>query len=150
MLNINSDTPILTIKDCGDESVGIFASSYDVQAPIDGRDSEEIEAFRNAMIAVYSEFAFGKVTAIYDFEVESLEQQAVAAESIIWVNPVAAQMQAYTEEADQLFDNFLKTGRNTEQEVARLKELAEYFTAAGFDGHAAFYNPSPAQITGVD
>lgn len=64
------------IKDHGDTSVGIESSNYSIDVPFDkeGTDKEELEYFRDAMIKQYSTYAMGRVTAIYDFEIEAIEK----------------------------------------------------------------------------
>lgn len=67
---------ILTITDQGDESVGIFSCSFEIQCPVEKwDDKDEIEGFRKMMIDAYSQFAIGKVVATFDYEMEELEKQ---------------------------------------------------------------------------
>lgn len=69
--NLNMSKALtLTVIDHADPSVGIFSTSYDVLTPFtsDEVDSEEREFFKQAIIAAYSEFAAGKVTAFFNDE----------------------------------------------------------------------------------
>lgn len=60
----------LIITDTGDESVGIFPELYIVECPFRAEtlSTFDKEWFREAMITVYTELAFSRVTARYDFE----------------------------------------------------------------------------------
>ena len=61
----------LFITDHADPSVGMFVQNWEVVCPFEysEEESEMIEFFRNAMIEAYSEFANGKITALYDIEI---------------------------------------------------------------------------------
>ncbi len=62
----------LTVIEHADPSVGLFESSYEVEAPFDNdsieADKDELKAFKDMIIDVYCEFAFGGVSAYYEFE----------------------------------------------------------------------------------
>lgn len=74
---------ILNITDQGDESVGILSCSFAIECPIEKwNDKEEIEGFRKLMIDAYGQFASGKVIAIFDFEIEQIENQFSGFENI--------------------------------------------------------------------
>lgn len=62
-------TPQLEVTDHGDPSVGIFSGTYKVDVPLSAPfDKEELEFFKAAIIELYQEFSFGRVTAEYNFE----------------------------------------------------------------------------------
>lgn len=64
----------LIVRDNGDESVGLFPASFTVECPNFERDEKhEMEWFRAMAITMFSEFAHGNVTAMFDFEIEELE-----------------------------------------------------------------------------
>lgn len=66
----------LFITDHADPPVGAFSQTWDVECPLEkDAEFEEIEFFRNAMIEAFNEFAFGKVTAEYDFERAAIAEQ---------------------------------------------------------------------------
>lgn len=68
---------ILKISDAADESVGLFPVEYEIEAPLsEDDDPEDIEFFRQEAIKLYSQLACGRVTALYDFEVRRMEEQA--------------------------------------------------------------------------
>lgn len=70
----------LVVYDAGDPSVGIFPCSWTVMCPFckDNTDKEELEFFRKAVLDLYKEFAEGRLTADYNFELE--EQRKAEAE----------------------------------------------------------------------
>lgn len=60
----------LIINDKGDQSVGIFPTSYTVETPLDHTDdTDAIEFFRKAAIDLFSQFTDGRITAMYEWEV---------------------------------------------------------------------------------
>lgn len=63
----------LIVTDHGDESTGIFAAKYSVDAPFEDKaqDVESLDFFRDGIIALFAEFALWDVTAKYDFEIEA-------------------------------------------------------------------------------
>ena len=64
----------LIITDHGDESVGLFPTSYVIEAPVSLNDDKDlIEEFKQRAIDLYSEFVFDKVSAIYGFEIAIIE-----------------------------------------------------------------------------
>ena len=64
----------LYITDHAEPSVGIFESRYDLDCPLDqNNEPEELDQFKKMAIGLYSEFSFGRVSAIYDFEREKRE-----------------------------------------------------------------------------
>lgn len=60
----------LHITDEGDETVGMLSITYTVDTPFPDRidGGEDIEWFRDRMKEVYSEFAFGNLTLMYEDE----------------------------------------------------------------------------------
>lgn len=76
LLHLKFKSMNLIISDQGDESVGIFPASYTLETPIsDTDDLGEIEFFREQAINMYSQLAQGKVTAMYEWELEAMERQ---------------------------------------------------------------------------
>lgn len=70
----------LHVTDKGDPSVGIFDKSWEVECPLTKRcDSDDLDFFREKIVAIYSEFAFGRVTATYDFEIDQNVKQSLEA-----------------------------------------------------------------------
>ena len=66
----------LIITDHADESVGLFPESYTIGAPVSQDDDpEDIELFRKLAVETYAQFACGNVSAIYDFELDQIEEQ---------------------------------------------------------------------------
>ena len=66
----------LYVTDKGDPSVGIFDETWEVECPLDiSDDSYASNYFREKIITLYSVFAFGRVTATYDFEIDQNEKQ---------------------------------------------------------------------------
>ena len=69
----------LHIHDAGDPSVGIFPTGWEVDVPIYIPNSEELsygdeenlEFFKSKMLEIYKEFAEGRLTAMYDFELKN-------------------------------------------------------------------------------
>lgn len=64
---------ILTITDCGDDSVGIFPQSWNIDCPFEKEDTEELEPFRKTMMDIYAPFADGRIDAYYDFEIKDFD-----------------------------------------------------------------------------
>lgn len=66
----------LTIFDKGDESVGLFPTQWEVDCPFDEITAEEndLQFFKERAKDLYSDFAQGKLTAMYDFEIQKLEE----------------------------------------------------------------------------
>lgn len=52
----------------GDDSVGIFPERFEVPVPFSDRDKEDLEFFREGLLALYKEFAFYSCSVVYDFE----------------------------------------------------------------------------------
>lgn len=73
----------LIVTDKGDSSVGIFPQEWIVDSPFsDNLSKEEIkeasddlEFFRKSIIDVYKEYAQGKITADYDFEIKAMNEE---------------------------------------------------------------------------
>lgn len=77
----------IVVSDQGDESVGLFGSSYTIETPISETDDiDEIELFREMVIDVYSNFAHGKVTAFYQWEIDKRENEYLENELIQFLN----------------------------------------------------------------
>lgn len=71
----------LYLTDKGDESVGIFPVTWEVDVPFEKPDPDiilldddfdDLEWFRQQQIDIYKEYCQGKLTAEYDFELENL------------------------------------------------------------------------------
>lgn len=61
----------LIVTDKGDPSVGIFETSWEIDAPLQStEDSESLEFFRSEIIKLYKEFSEGKIIAEYDHELK--------------------------------------------------------------------------------
>ncbi len=69
----------LIITDWGDPSVGIWIISYEINCPFEKPDPDvilldddfnDLEWFRQQQIDIYKEYAQGKLTAAYDFELQ--------------------------------------------------------------------------------
>ena len=60
----------LFVTDKGDESVGIFAQTWEVECPFDAGDfdDESVEFFRTEVKRLYSRFVDAPVVAEYDYE----------------------------------------------------------------------------------
>lgn len=77
----NSDFIKCIIIDKGDPSVGIFETTWEVDSPWNREDIEDedaiserdLEWFREKVKDLYSEFTQGRVSAIYDFEIDEME-----------------------------------------------------------------------------
>jgi len=74
----------LIITDWGDPSVGIWAISYEINCPFEKPDSDvilldddfdDLGWFRQQQIDIYKEYAQGKLTAQYDFELEYPDEE---------------------------------------------------------------------------
>jgi hypothetical protein len=63
----------LIVTDAGDPSVGIYAVSWEVECPMefDKNDKEELEFFRDAILAIYKEYCNGNCYGEYDFEIRA-------------------------------------------------------------------------------
>jgi len=63
----------LIIKDHGDTSVGIPSTTYEVDVPFTkDSDKEAFDDFKDKMLHAYSAYCIGKMTVLYDFEVEAI------------------------------------------------------------------------------
>lgn len=69
----------LHLCDQGDESVGIFPITWEVDCPFEKPDLSKLftdddiadfEWFKQQQIDIYKEYAQGKLTAAYDFELQ--------------------------------------------------------------------------------
>jgi hypothetical protein len=70
----------LIISDQGDEAVGIFSCSYTIETPMHcNDDKDEIEAFRALAIDLFRQFTSGRITAIFEWELKSMEAEYNAA-----------------------------------------------------------------------
>lgn len=58
----------LIITDHGDTTVGIFPQTWAIECPFDKQDSEFMEDFRADIMAAYSHYCEGKMSADYDFQ----------------------------------------------------------------------------------
>ena len=64
----------LIVIDKGDPSVGIPATSYEVDCPFeDDKDRQELEDFKVLVLHLYSVFVVGKIELFYDFELQAIE-----------------------------------------------------------------------------
>jgi len=61
----------LIITDHGDTTVGIFPQSWAIECPFSKEDTEFLEDFRADMMAAYSHYCEGRITADYDFQIEA-------------------------------------------------------------------------------
>lgn len=75
--NLQPETPTpaetvkLIVNDPGDPSVGIFGGYFYIDCPFMADiDPAEKEFFRNQVLALFSGFTDGKLTAVYDFEID--------------------------------------------------------------------------------
>lgn len=73
---MKNDILKLIVRDAGDPSVGIFPTIWEVDAPFSREHDEpkDLNDFRNEVIKLYKEFAEGKLTVLYDFEIEQIEK----------------------------------------------------------------------------
>lgn len=72
----------LTIRDAGDESVGIFPASYNVECPnFEPDEKHEMEWFRAMIITAFNEYSNGRITAMFDFEIEEMEKMSACCSS---------------------------------------------------------------------
>jgi hypothetical protein len=60
----------LTISSRGDDTVGIFSQTWEIECPIDETDEDERREFKARMIAIYQEFADDACEAQYEDECE--------------------------------------------------------------------------------
>jgi hypothetical protein len=58
----------LTITSRGDDTVGIFPQTWEIECPIDETDQDERREFKARMIAIYQEFADDACDAQYEDE----------------------------------------------------------------------------------
>lgn len=61
------------VTDHGDPTVGIFPCYWEVDCPFyleEDRDDELREFFRDALAKAYAEFAEGKITVDFDYEIK--------------------------------------------------------------------------------
>ena len=59
----------LIVTDHADPSVGIFTQTWAIECPFDAEsEGEDLEFFKDSIVEVFRNFAFGKVTAEYDYE----------------------------------------------------------------------------------
>lgn len=67
----------LHLTTAGDSSVGIPPQSYTIECPFDRVDTDDAELrnFKTEMELTYSAWLDEKVLAVYDFEIEEMEQQ---------------------------------------------------------------------------
>jgi hypothetical protein len=64
----------LIVIDKGDPSVGIPATSYEVDCPFeDNTDKQELKEFKELVLHLYAVFCAGKIELLYDFEIEAIE-----------------------------------------------------------------------------
>ena len=65
----------LIVTDHADPSVGLFAASFVVESPFETHEIGDdcIDYFKQDIIHVFMEYATGRVTAMYDFEMEANE-----------------------------------------------------------------------------
>lgn len=66
----------LYITDKGDETVGVFGQTWTIEAPFEYEaESDDCEWFRENILEIYKEFAFGAIVAVYDFEQKIFDEQ---------------------------------------------------------------------------
>ena len=67
----------LYLHDNGDESVGIFSQGYSIDVPFerDDVDFDTLADFKKDIVKIYSDFCEGKLKALYDFELDSLDSE---------------------------------------------------------------------------
>lgn len=72
----------LEVYDSGDPSVGIPDASWQVQCPFcfQDADHEELEQFREGVMALYSNYCNGRLIATYCFEAKAIEKALAEAE----------------------------------------------------------------------
>jgi len=64
------------VTDHGDPSVGLFPCTWEVECPFHKDDDEETkEFFREHLSKLYGEFAEGKITIDFDYELKGEENE---------------------------------------------------------------------------
>jgi hypothetical protein len=59
------------ITDYGDSSVGLFPQEYEMDIPFqrEDLDNDELEQCRNDIASFYSDYANGRISVLFDFEI---------------------------------------------------------------------------------
>ncbi len=59
---------IAIVRFDGDDSVGIFPEFFEIPCPFYDRNKEDLEFFRDGLLALYKEFGYGGCSVVYSFE----------------------------------------------------------------------------------
>jgi len=79
----------IIVTDHGDPSTGIYPASYTVETPFRAHEigEESLDYFKAYIVDTFQEFAFGRITAMYDFEIEEEDERWRSLNSIAEQGP---------------------------------------------------------------